>query len=208
LFWWFCPCKESANINSCDNADVNQHLNDITDLIDSCCDCDKIINESNQVFKADFLIITYQFDSNGGKDLDIKTQIISPLNSLPVGFCDKLNANLSQRNISWSGDNTGYGVESCLIDLKQFQNNANVEILCKAKWWNEKKSGNMSIDIKAYLGGEMKLDRNYQFFNTGGELTAELSFNENVNDLGDFCPIEEIIGTVSYDKLTMKLDFH
>ena len=202
LFWWFFPCTETENINSCNNSNINQNLNDISNVIDSCCDCQEI--SDNQIFEADYLIITYQFDMNGGKDLDTKTQLISPRNSLPLGYCDK---NTHQNDIIWSGDNKGYGVESCLIDLTKFSTNAVVEVLCKAKWWEIKSSGNMSIDIKAYIGGQMDL-RNFQFFNIGGELTAELSFSEHVTDAGAICPINEIIGTVSYDKGTMRLEFN
>ena len=172
--------------------------------MDSCCDCREAFK--NQVFEADYLIVTYQFDRNGGKDLDTKTQITSPINSLPLGFCDGKTRNISQSSIIWSGDNTGYGVESCLIDLTQFSPEALVRVLCKATWYGTRLSGNMSIDIRAYLGGVMNLS-NYQFFNSGGQLTAELSFNENVNSPKQ-CPIDEVIGTISYDKLSMKLDFY
>ena len=202
LFWWFCPCTQPENNISCDNSNLNKQLNNITSNIDSCCDCQEI--SQNQIFEADYLIITYQFDRNGGRDLDTKTQLTSPRNSLPIGFCDK---NTNQNDIIWSGDNTGYGVESVLIDLTKFSANAVVSVLCKAKWYGTKSSGNMSIDIKAYLGGQMDL-RDYQFFNIGGELTAELSFSEHVTEAESACPINEIIGTVSYNKGNMRLEFN
>ena len=205
LFWWLCPCTQPESSVSCDNSNFNQHLNDISSILDSCCACHEIAE--NQIFEADYLIITYQFDMNGGKDLDTKTQLISPRNSLPVGYCDKGDRNTHQNEIIWSGDNREYGVESCLIDLTKFSTNAVVKVVCKAKWWQIKSSGNMSIDIKAYLGGQMDL-RDYQFFNIGGELTTELSFSERVTDLGSTCPINETIGTVSYDKGTMRLEFN
>ena len=204
LFWWFCPCTDPTDDISCDNSSINQYLNDISTVMDSCCDCR--VASNNQVFEADYLIVTYQFDRNGGKDLDTKTQITSPINSLPVGFCNRKTRNISQSSIIWSGDNTGYGVESCLIDLTQFSPEALVRVLCKATWYGTRLSGNMSIDIRAYLGGVMNLS-NFQFFNSGGQLTAELSFNENVNSPKQ-CPIDEVIGTISYDKSSMKLDFY
>lgn len=39
LFWWFCPCAQPVNNISCDNSNLNQQLNDISSIIDSCCDC-------------------------------------------------------------------------------------------------------------------------------------------------------------------------
>ncbi len=45
LFWWFCPCTEPADDISCDNSMLNQHLNDISTAIDSCCDCQTQITE-------------------------------------------------------------------------------------------------------------------------------------------------------------------
>jgi hypothetical protein len=45
LFWWFCPCTEPTDDISCDNSPLNQHLNDISSVIDSCCDCQAQIIE-------------------------------------------------------------------------------------------------------------------------------------------------------------------
>lgn len=45
LFWWFCPCTPTEENISCDNSNINQHLSDITNIIDSCCDCNYEIAE-------------------------------------------------------------------------------------------------------------------------------------------------------------------
>ena len=42
LFWWFCPCNNTTTIKNC-NINNNKHINDINSIIDSCCDCNSII---------------------------------------------------------------------------------------------------------------------------------------------------------------------
>jgi len=44
LYWWFCPCTHETPTKKC-NININKHINDINAIIDSCCDCNAIIEE-------------------------------------------------------------------------------------------------------------------------------------------------------------------
>jgi hypothetical protein len=44
LFWWFCPCTQETPVKKC-STNINEHINDINAIIDSCCDCNAIIEE-------------------------------------------------------------------------------------------------------------------------------------------------------------------
>ena len=46
LFCWLCPCTEPKDDISCENSNINQHLNDISTVIDSCCNCNYEIPET------------------------------------------------------------------------------------------------------------------------------------------------------------------
>lgn len=177
-----------------------------------CADCpecveirrDSIVDSLH--FEADYLVITYQFNEQGGKDLDTRTQIISPIPSDRLGYC--LNGTGNQSSLYWSGDNKDYGVESCVVDLNQFGQTDRVVVQCDAFWFSIMNSGNMSIDIRAYKGGQMSLDKdNYQFFNSGGQETANVSFQDVVTKLKDDCVEGEKIGLIVYDKSNQKLSF-
>ena len=176
----------------------------------SCPDCPKCKEiEQNTAgdslyFEADYLVITYQFNQEGGMDLDTRTQIISPTISSRLGYCLEGLENTS--SLYWSGDNKGYGVESCVVDLNSFGQTERVVIQCDAFWYSIKNSGKMSIDIRAYKGGEMSLD-SYQFYNNGGEQTANVRFEDIVMMLKDECISGERIGLIIYDKAHQKLSF-
>jgi hypothetical protein len=151
-------------------------------------------------------IITYHFDRSSGLDLDTKTEITSPRNIGPLGFFHRGNINKAKPHLIWSQDNTGYGVESCLIDLTQFGANDLVSAECSAVWYSNRLSGDMSLDVKAYEGGTMSLS-NFQWSNTGGRQTAETSFEGNVKNTGQKVNLLEQVGKITYDKRKKKLTF-
>jgi hypothetical protein len=160
LYYLFkLPKKQNIGCNQTSLTTIDE----INRALDNCCDC--YTDTSGLLFPADYLIITYQFDENGGRDLDTRTAITNPLSAGPLGFCDRSNS--GEPYIFWSTDNTGTGVESCMIDLTKFGPNDQITINCSALWWNVRNSGDMSLDIKAYEGGTMSLE-GYQFVNDGG----------------------------------------
>jgi hypothetical protein len=173
--------------------------------LSDCCACSEKKKDS-LIFPADYLIITYHFKRSSGKDLDTKTEITSPTQKGPLGFFHKGEINNARPHLIWSDDNTGYGVESCLIDLTQFGTNDLVTAECSAVWFSKRLSGDMSLDVKAYEGGTMSLS-NFQWSNTGGRQTAETSFEGNVKNTGDKVNLLEQVGKITYDKRKKKLVF-
>lgn len=189
---------------NCSETSLNT-IESINKALDKCCSCQSEESTEGLVFPADFLVITYQFDQNGGRDLDTKTEINKPVHIGPLGFFHRNNLN-KFLGLEWSGDNTGYGVESCSIDLTKFKTNEIVAIDCSALWYTSKQSGNMSIDIRAYDGGHM-IKNGFQFQNVGGTETAFTSFEGNINSLGTTKNLLEYIGRVSYNKKDKTLSF-
>lgn len=192
FFWWLVLSgKCSGCTSSCGNCPI----------------CEEIIEEPRKDslhFEADYLVITYQFNELGGMDLDTRTQIISPNVSEKFGYC--INSNGGGSSLFWSGDNTGYGVESCVVDLNTFGQSERIVVQCDAFWFNRKNSGNMSLDIRAYKGGSMSLS-NFQFMNSGGEQTAYVRFEDIVQEQRHGCIEGERIGVIIYDKAQQKLNF-
>jgi len=175
--------------------------------MDSCCECnnDYTISEDANYLPADHLIITYQFNRSGGQDLDTRTKLTYPRTSETLGCGFGRN----DSGINWSGDNTGYGVESCHIDLASFPENETIKIDCKAFWHSRKNSGDMSLDVRAYQGGSMSLS-DFQFNNLGGEETGFLSFEDNITRkfaCGSHSEAEGI-GEIVYHKPSQTLYFN
>ncbi|MFM2195247.1 MAG: hypothetical protein RIR06_1583 [Bacteroidota bacterium] len=192
FFWWLLL---SGKCSSC------------TSNCGNCPICEEIIEEPKKdslYFEADYLVITYQFNEQGGMDLDTRTQIIAPVVSEKYGYC--INSSGGSSNLVWSGDNQGYGVESCVVDLNTFGQSEKVVVQCDAFWFNRKNSGSMSLDIRAYKGGSMSLS-NFQFINSGGEQTANVRFEDTVQEQMHKCIEGERIGVIIYDKAEQKLSF-
>ena len=216
-YWWFVwllfllavllfvlKCCSTPEEKGCgDNYDFTKRFNAIDSLLYNCCDCNRETPTDSLTFPADYLILTYQFDQSGGRDLDTRTRLLAPVTTNELGWC---KPNFNSDLIIWSGDNTGYGVESCLIDLTKFSQNDRVDVSCGAIWFGQRNSGNMSIDVRAFKGGTMT-KTGYQFENVGGEETAFISFADNITLKTRNCPSNELIGTISYDKRTESLSF-
>ncbi len=186
------------------NCETNalETINEIILAVNNCCECGT--DTSGIHFPADYLIITYQFDADGGRDLDIRTGVSSPLSAGPLGYCNL--SNHGDPYLFWSGDNTGTGVESCMIDLTRFGTNDVVTIDCSALWWRLRNSGDMSLDIRAFEEGSMALN-GFQFVNSGGTESAFTSFDGNVSNAGSDCHKMEPVGTIVYNKKNKTLQF-
>ena len=166
-------------------------------MLNSPCGC------CNPAFDADFIVFTYQFTEAGGRDLDTKTNVTSPYVGPFLGYSFSAS---DAPYLFWSGDNTGYGVESCYIDLAAIRAGytaatfADVQLQCG--WYGSRASGQMTMDIRAYKGGTMS-KVGYQFINTGGNLTAFLSFPRTVLTGPPLAHTN--LGTAHYDFETMIL---
>ena len=120
-------------------------------------------------FDADYAVLTYEFTD--GKDLDTRTRIVAPDISMStyLGYakasCFPPDSSWSNTNIpanaviDWSGDNTGTGFESILINIiklkEQFPTMKDLVADLRCAWWG--KSGNNPVNVKAvfYKGGQM-----------------------------------------------------
>jgi len=149
------------------------------------------------VFEADFLVFTYNFTAEDGRDLDTRTSITYPISRGPLGWCKDNEA----PPLYYGGDNTGIGVESCYVDLTDaaFDDADYVSVLCQCWWYKTRAAGDVSLDIVAYLGGSMS-QVGYAFVNVGGEQTADISCTSNVllNE-SDCVATPETLGTVTYN---------
>lgn len=157
---------------------------------------------------TDYLILTYEFTSDNGRDLDIDVSIVSPVNTYPVGYCfqGEYDSNVypNDRNyIVWSNDNTGYGVESVYINVKNIKRDypsaTQININSLAKWWAEKFNGYIAIRATAWVGGTMQLN-NFQFYNAGGIEINSFTFpSQYINSTGANCTNFESTGSLVYD---------
>ena len=123
-------------------------------------------------FDADYAVLTYKFsDAN---DLDTRSRIVEPdinMNNylgFGAGQCFPNAASWSKTNIpttaviDWSGDNTGTGYESILVDIQKLKalkpDMVNFVVDLRAAWYNERAPmGVLPVEVKAmfYKGGTM-----------------------------------------------------
>ena len=124
-------------------------------------------------FDADYAVLTYKFSD--AKDLDTRSRIVEPdinMNKY-LGYgtgvvCFPVDASWSQTNIpttaviDWSGDNTGTGYESILIDIQKLKvlqpSMVNLVVDLRAAWFKAgEPMGVLPVEVKAmfYKGGTM-----------------------------------------------------
>ena len=120
-------------------------------------------------FDADYAVLTYKFsDAN---DLDTRSRIVEPnigMNNylgFDAGACFPADASWSKTKIpssaviDWSGDNTGTGYESILIDIQKSKalqpSMVNLVVDLRAAWFTS--IGVLPVEVKAifYKGGTM-----------------------------------------------------
>lgn len=134
----------------------------------------------NTIQDFDFAVIRYIWDGNGGIDLDTRTRIINPSRNIDVGWSRAVS---DGAYLFWNGDNTGSGVESVLLNLKQlkqdFSNQNNFEISLRAYWYSQKNTGNFSIQFESYKGGTMQ-PNGFDYVNVGGHSVQSMTLNANV----------------------------
>jgi hypothetical protein len=174
------------------------------------------------VIPADYLLITWSFNSANGKDLDIEAELVEPEYSPVFGYWDedyetasnsrpgnrlwRAASNSWGSKIFWSDDNTGYGVESVYINLTKYGAAATVKMRAAAWWYNTRANGNMQLIIKAYKGGTMK-QTGFQFYNQNGTETGTFTHNKNITKLTESTGkgVGQHIGYVVYNKATNEL---
>lgn len=167
---------------------------------------------TQSIFKdVDYLVFRYNFSQADGRDLDTRTQLLEPFQSTTLGWCQN---NPNTPYIAWASDNTGYGIEAVLIDIKKFKQDYpstdKIVFNARAWWYGERFSGDMNMNAEGYKGGVMSLE-NFNFVNQGGELQGQYSFqtiniplggqstcNPNPTNIGNFT-YEISSGKLSWD---------
>ena len=123
-------------------------------------------------FDADYAVLTYKFSD--AEDLDTRSRIVEPdinMNNylgFDVGLCFPTDASWSKTNIpttaviDWSGDNSGTGYESILVDIQKLKalkpDMENFVIDLRAAWFKAgEPMGVLPVEVKAmfYKGGTM-----------------------------------------------------
>ena len=123
-------------------------------------------------FDADYAVLTYKFSD--ASDLDTRSRIVEPdigMNNylgFGAGACFPADVNWSLTNIpttvviDWSGDNTGTGYESILIDIQKLKalkpDMVNLVVDLRAAWFKAgEPMGVLPVEVKAmfYKGGTM-----------------------------------------------------
>lgn len=140
-------------------------------------------NEPIRWDQADFLIYRFYFDSSNGRDLDIRVNIKAPFEAR-AGYCQQGAGNPlptlrgnpgADPNIydaMWSGDNTGTGLESILINVKKIRENPAytskvVKMDFSAGWYGSYNNGAMKIKVEAYKGAMQTDPSSYNEYGSG-----------------------------------------
>lgn len=145
---------------------------------------------------ADYLVFQYIMPT-GYNDLDTRTKLNSPVNSLVYGYGAADEPDFTDY-IHWSGDNSGFGLESVLFNTKKLKEDfpANNNIIFEAaSWWfgsitsdcklkdydsgeplcESVEGGDVNLKAFVYQGGTMALS-GFNFVNTGGTLLSIYNF--------------------------------
>ena len=169
-------------------------------------------------FDADYIVLTYAFTD--GSDLDTRTRMTSPNigqtgDNQFIGWCGlaQFPEPPTAPILEWSGDNTGVGFESVLINLielkSQYPATGDVSIDLAALWYGTPGTNPVVIDCMMYKGGTMYLDtENFIFYNdgyTGAYAVASLGTVVNLN-ISDCVPGDHV-STLQYNVVTFNGTF-
>lgn len=158
-------------------------------------------------FDADYAVLTYKF--NDGRDLDTRSRIVTPdigMNQylgFAAGNCFPAPTSgttwsttqiPSEAVIDWSGDNTGTGYESILIDIPKLKaiksDMINLVVDLRAGWYpsDPEPMGVLPVEVKAifYKGGTMLKSQpvtsplSYEYTNPTATSQLEVTSNSKV----------------------------
>ena len=154
-------------------------------------------------FDADYAVLTYKFSD--ATDLDTRTRIVEPnigMNNylgFDAGSCFPTDASWSKTKIpsaaviDWSGDNTGTGYESILIDIQKLKalkpDMVNFVVDLRAGWYEPgRPMGVLPVEVKAifYKGGTMLKSQpvtnplSYEYTNPTATNSLQVTSNSKV----------------------------
>lgn len=134
--------------------------------------------DTSELQDFDYALLRYRWKQEGGRDLDTRTYMQVPYRvDNMVGWAMRSS---DERYLIWNNDNTGQGVESILLDVKQlatdFPDEPVISVALRAFWYSTKRTGNLSIEFATYKGGRM-IASGYDWANVGGTAVQLLSIN-------------------------------
>lgn len=119
------------------------------------------LGESNFVFDADWIMVTYEFTD--GKDLDTRSRIVTPnigqtTQSDMIGWAVESKwPDTSSPIIVWGGDNLNTGFESILINMSQFKtsypNSTSLVADFRCFWFTTVGTNNVVAECTLWQGG-------------------------------------------------------
>jgi len=161
------------------------------------------ISQPSLTVNADYFIIQYNFTTASGRDLDTSTKLTYPTTEGPYGYsCEKSG---TSNYMEWGGDNTGFGVESVLIKIKDIRKDfpftTYIDFLCACHWFGPRYSGDITLTISAYRGGTVQ-KQGFGFVINNGTLLDTLNFPDNIAKSYTGCNSAQITGIIRYDLVT------
>ena len=172
-------------------------------------------------FDADYIVVTYAFTD--GTDLDTRTRISNPDIGQTdptkyLGWCRSPiypNDGINNPILTWSGDNTGTGYESVLINLIELKSqypsfsNSTITIDMSAIWYGDVGTNPVVIDVLMYKGGTMSLVASeFLFSNTGySAIFGVASAGTSVTLQSQTCEDEQMVATLQYNLSTYQGQF-
>ena len=122
----------------------------------------------------DYAVIRYIWTNDDGVDLDTRTRITNPPRTTIVGWN---KGTTDEGFLQWGSDNTGEGVESVLLDLKElrktYPDQKIFEVSFRAFWYGLRHGGNFRLQVETYKNGTMRQD-GFNFVNDGGSLVQSM----------------------------------
>lgn len=164
------------------------------------------------IVDADFIIITYGFTSDDGRDLDTRTRLVSPVQSADyIGWRRgrhilsdgslSVNGDATGAVVTWGGDNVGYGVESVFIDIKKIKSihgNSPISFECRAFWYGKRLRGDCNFLVKVYKGGEIE-SNGFDFISVDGNLVAKFNHTKNITTNIGLNVVGDLVAVMSFD---------
>lgn len=150
-----------------------------------------------------YAIVTYNWTSIDGRDLDTSTRIIAPFVSNYAGWGPGVSSIASPMSVVgywYSGDNTtNTGPELLSFDLAairaQYPSASDLKIELNGNWFAFRDQGNTVVQVATYSGGT--LDPYTLNPTTTGSLLGLSSFTKNVTSYGANTNIGTPVGTVT-----------
>ena len=136
---------------------------------------------------------------------DTMTVCLSP-NTVYSGVVGWAKSSTDAGMLQWGGDNTRDGVECVFIDADVmktvYPDQQEFEIFLNSFWYNQKLTGNITIQFESYKGGSMTKS-GYDWVNRDGQLRQSVSIAAHVdNEVGQQRDMGVRVATLKFNIVT------